>query len=74
MSWKPQVQVQGEGDKWHDNALRFATYEEALYNVHNMSWSLITGRRAVESDDPVNYEIVSGLTVPVKKTEGADNA
>jgi hypothetical protein len=29
MSWKPQVQVKGEGDRWHDNQLRFATKEEA---------------------------------------------
>jgi len=67
VSWKPQVQVKGEGDKWHDNALRFATKEEAAANAADLysRWTLTTAHRAAESEDPVNYAWVDGKAVPL---------
>ena len=62
MSWKPEVQVKGEGDKWHSNALRFATWGEAAESARDLysRWTLTTAHRATESEDPVNYERVDG--------------
>lgn len=67
-SYKPQVQVRGEGDKWHDNALRFATLEEAAANASDLygRWMMATAHRAVESDDPVNYRWLDGKLVAVE--------
>ena len=58
MSWKPEVQVAGEDDKWLGNALRFATQQEAEDNARNLMsrWMLVTATRATESEDPVNYK------------------
>ena len=55
--WKPEVQVVGEGDKWHRNGLVFATRKEALGNARNLfeRWSLALAYRAVKVDDPPNY-------------------
>lgn len=66
-SWKPQLQVQGEGDKWHDNALRFATKEEAEKAASdNFSrWMMATGHRAVESDEEPNYRWENGQAVHI---------
>jgi hypothetical protein len=60
MSWKPEVQTNGRPE-WTGNALRFATREEAEANVNELAsrWMLVTGVRAVESDDPVNYAWVN---------------
>ena len=57
MSWKPVVRIRGEGDKWHDNALRFNTYDEAYRNACDLfhRWTLTTAYDAMESDDPVTY-------------------
>ena len=68
MSWKPQVQVSGEGDKWHDNRVRFATEEEAKASASDLysRWMLVTAFRAVESEDPVTYERVDGKDRPLK--------
>ena len=65
MSYKPVVQVSGEGAKWHDNALRFATIEEAKANARDlmMRWMAVTACDAHESDDPVNYAMVDGRAV-----------
>ena len=62
MAWKPEVQVQGEGDKWHRNGLVFATREEAEANAADLfsRWTLTTAHRAVEVDEPVNYRWVNG--------------
>ena len=42
--------------------LRFATRAEAQQSASEryMSWTLPTGCRAAESDDPVNYKRVNG--------------
>jgi hypothetical protein len=64
MSFKPEVQTDNTG-KWYDNALRFATREEAEAQVHDLSyrWLAVRETRVVESDDPVNYSFVDGRLV-----------
>lgn len=56
-SYKPVVQVSGEGEKWHDNAMRFATADEAQSSAMDlmMRWTAVTACKAAESDEPVNY-------------------
>jgi hypothetical protein len=73
MSWKAQVQVKGEGEKWHDNALRFATVEEAgAYSKDLLSrWMLSTAHRVAESEDPVNYRWANGEAHFIKETDNA---
>jgi len=68
MSWKPEVQVKGEGDRWHKNGLAFATKEEAAASAKDLysKWTLTTAHRATESEDPVNYAWVNGEAVPLK--------
>jgi hypothetical protein len=60
MSWKLEVLV---GKEWAGNGLRFATREEAELAGRDllMRWLVPTDSRAVESTDPVNYEIVDGV-------------
>lgn len=59
-SWVPEVLVEG---KWSGNGLRFATKDEAeLWGRDLLSrWFVPTDSRAVESEDPVNYEIVDNV-------------
>lgn len=68
MSWKPVVQVVGEGDKWLKNGLVFATKEEAEANAANLMsrWMLVTASGAEESEEPVNYRWVDHRLVPVE--------
>lgn len=68
MSWKPEVKTIGGGDKWSQNNLAFATEEEALASARDLSnrWMLVTGFRAAESDQPVNYKLVDGELVAVE--------
>jgi hypothetical protein len=56
MSYKGQVQVHRDLS-WYDNALRFATQEEAAAYVLDLSfrWMQVDNTQVVESDDPVNY-------------------
>lgn len=58
MSWKPVVQVGGE-QKWSENALRFATKDEALLSAQDLMnrWMLVTDCDAHESTDPVTYSL-----------------
>lgn len=58
MNWKPEVQV-GADPKWCSNALVFATEKEAQYSADELAsrWLLVTGTRAVSTNDPVNYRI-----------------
>ena len=67
MSWKPQVQADTTG-KWYDNALRFATEEEAANNARDLfqRWTLCTAHRAAPSDEPVNYTYLNGHLIPVE--------
>lgn len=64
MSWKPEVEVQGE---FKQNGLVFATEQEAKDNARDLfhRWMLCTDSRAVESDLPVNYKWVDGKLEPV---------
>ncbi len=57
MSWKPEVFVDGS---WSGNSLAFATKEEADRWVRDllMRWFVPSDSRSVESDEPVNYELV----------------
>ena len=56
MSFKPEFCVGGE---WSQNAVRFATREEAERNAQAlfMSWTVPSEWRVTESTDPVNYRI-----------------
>ncbi len=70
-SWKPQV-IADETGKWLDNALRFATYEEAFANAEDlmMRWFAVRDHRAVPSDDPVNYRLDNGKLVSIAAVTG----
>jgi hypothetical protein len=61
MSWKPEVLVEG---KWSGNGMAFATKEEAeAWGVDLLRrWIVPRDSRAVESDEPVNYQLVAGRT------------
>lgn len=56
MAWKPEVIADASG-KWCDNALRFATEDEAFRNAKDLSrrWMSVTAYRATECNDTVNY-------------------
>lgn len=62
MSFKPELSVDG-GATYHQNNLAFATHEEAELSARDTfsRWMLATDWRVVESDQPVNYEIVDGV-------------
>lgn len=62
MAWKPEVMVAGEPGKWHGNALRFATMEEADANAANLMgrWMAVMEYRVVEVDEPINYRWIVG--------------
>ena len=57
MSFKPQVQTDNSGT-WYDNALRFATREEADASAQDLMsrWMLVREIRSTESEEPVNYK------------------
>ena len=58
MSFKPEVSTDG-GRTFHQNALAFATREEAETSARDLMsrWMLVTDWRAMESDQPVNYRL-----------------
>lgn len=62
MSWKYEVQVHGEGEKWHSNGVAFPTREEAENAGYNkmFNWTMCTDYRVVESDEPANYNWITG--------------
>lgn len=53
-SFKPEVLV---GGKWSSNALRFATFEEALNSARDLMgrWMAVEDARAVPSHEDPNY-------------------
>lgn len=69
MSWKPEVFVER---KWSQNALVFATREEAEQNARDLylRWTLCEDYRAVESDQPVNYRYVDHRLVDATQAAG----
>jgi len=77
MRLKPEVIADPSGE-WCDNALRFATREEAEANVRDlmMRWFAVRETRIVVSDDPVNYRYVDGRlesVVPEESTPATMN-
>jgi hypothetical protein len=74
MSWKGQVQVKGEPGKWHDNAIRLATWMEANEYVRDLysRWTLTTDYRTIESDDPVNHAWVGGRLKAIEQPSRDD--
>jgi N12 class adenine-specific DNA methylase len=56
-SYKYELKIQGEGDKWHPNQVAFATREEAesagVSKFQN--WMMADAYRVVESDETPNY-------------------
>lgn len=68
MSFKPEVCASADGS-FSQNNLAFATREEAEKSAHDLflRWMLCTDWRAVESDQPVNYELdlETGQLTPV---------
>jgi hypothetical protein len=70
MSWKPEV-IADSGGKWAGNALRFATREEAEWQVYDLSmrWLAVRDIRVVESEDPVTHRWVDGRSIPIKELE-----
>ena len=61
MSFKPSVSTDG-GTTFNENNLAFATREEAERSATDLMrrWLLVTDRRVIESDEPVNYTLKDG--------------
>lgn len=67
MSYKPEVFVDNQ---WSQNNLAFATKEEAEASAFDLMnrWLLVQDYRAVESNQPVNWQIVDNVMTPVEAT------
>lgn len=65
-SWKPVIKTDNTG-KWYDNALRFATKEEAPISACDLAnrWLLVRDFDAHESEDPVTHKIVDNVMLEV---------
>jgi hypothetical protein len=69
MSWKPEVYAEGE---WCGNGMAFATKEEAERWGFGllMRCILFSDARAVESDQPVNYQLTDkGILIRLETRE-----
>lgn len=67
-SYKPEFLADNSGE-WAENALRFATMEEAALWAKGLErrWTMVREWRVVPSADPVNYRVVGdGDAVPVE--------
>lgn len=68
MSFKPEVCASRDGS-FSQNNLAFATKAEAEMSAYDLycRWTLCTAWRAVESDQPVNYELdlETGVITPI---------
>jgi hypothetical protein len=62
MSYKPEV-IADDSGQWCPNGLAFATHDEAHKWARDLSmrWLAVRETRVVESDEPVNYQIVDGV-------------
>lgn len=70
MSFKPMIQTADNSD-YYPNSTAFATREEAeraAKDIYTRWWSA-TDWRVDESDQPVNYTVVNGVSMPVSATE-----
>ena len=67
ISFKGEVIADNSG-KWYDNALRFATYDEAHAYITDLSWrwTAVRKTRVVESDEPVNYRLDEGRLIELE--------
>jgi hypothetical protein len=56
-SFKPEVQT--AGGEWTANAVRFGSYDEAIFYVAYLAkhWTAVTDTRVVHSDDPVTHRV-----------------
>ena len=70
ISYAPEVIADSSG-KFVGNALRFATRQEALDNVLDLSmrWFAVRETRVVESTDPPNYTYVNGKLEAIPSLE-----
>ena len=61
VSWTPEVIADRSG-KWAGNGLRFATKQEALDNVRDLSyrWFAVRETRVVESIKPATHTYIGG--------------
>ena len=73
MNWKPELEVDGN---WAGNAQVFATKEEAEFMARNIfsRWLIPTNYRAVETDDPINYEAKDGRIFSVYAAVSIDDS
>jgi hypothetical protein len=60
-SWKPEVIADSTG-KWYQNALCFATKEEAETSARELAsrWLAVRDWRAAESSEPVTHKLENG--------------
>ena len=67
MSYKAEVVADSSG-KWSGNDIRLPTEDQAEAYAVDLAcrWTLVTDRRVVESDDPVNYKFIGGKLVASK--------
>jgi hypothetical protein len=56
-NYRAEVQVAGEPNKWHTNAIVLPTHAEALDYGRDLAsrWLLATDVRVTETDDEANY-------------------
>ena len=62
MGWKPQVQT-GNDPKWYQNALVFATKEEAEKSAFDlmMRWTAVREYGVAEVDEEATHTYVDGV-------------
>ncbi len=67
LTYKVELQVAGEGEKWHGNGIAYPTAEEAKAAGYSKlcAWTMATDYRVVESTDAANYNWVDGRNVAV---------
>ena len=60
-SWKPVVQIDSTG-KWYDNALRFATQQEAQESARDLArkWFAVKAHSAMPDEAIPNYIYENG--------------
>jgi hypothetical protein len=68
MSFRPEVQTAGDGDKWNSNSLLFATREEAERYVDDLMfrWTAVTKTRVVEVDGEPNRRWDGSRAEPIR--------
>lgn len=64
INWKMEVKT---GGKWSTNSCTYSTEQEALNAGKELlsRWTVPSDYRAVETNDPVNYEFNNGRSNPI---------